>query len=57
MTMDKENRNECIERYLDDAEAEFDRILAAGEQKRRSRMVRWTALLGTAAAAAVALLL
>ena len=57
MTMDKENRNARIERYLDDAEAEFDRILAAGEQKRRSRMVRWTALLGTAAAAAVALLL
>ena len=50
MTMDKE----LIDRYLDGAEAEFDRILAAGERKRR--IVR-LAVLGTAAAAAIALLL
>ena len=49
--MDKE----LIDRYLDDAEAEFDRVLAAGERKRR--IVRWSALAGIAAAAAVALLL
>lgn len=57
MNMNKDNRNALIERYLDDAEAEFDRILEAGEQKRRRRTVRWSALIGIAAAAAVALLL
>ena len=52
MTMDIEQ----IERYLDDAETEFDRILAAGERKRKA--VLRTALLGGAlAAASVALLL
>ena len=50
MTMDKE----LIDRYLGDAEAEFDRILAVGERKRR--IVRWS-VLGTVAAAAVALIL
>ena len=50
MTMDKE----LIDRYLGDAEAEFDRILAAGERKRR--IVR-RSVLGTAAAAVVVLLL
>ena len=54
LTME-ENRKYQIDRYLDDAEAEFDRILAAGERKRR--IVRWSALAGIAAAAAVALLL
>ena len=54
MTME-ENRKYQIDRYLDDAEAEFDRILEKGERKRR--IVRWSALAGIAAAAAVALLL
>lgn len=57
INMDKETRNEWIERYLDDAEAEFDQILATGEKQRRRSIIRWSALLGTAAAAAVALLL
>ena len=57
MTMDQETRNTLIERYLNDAEAEFDRILEAGEKKRRSKIVRWTTLLGGAAAAGIALLL
>ena len=56
MTMDIEN-NKLIERYLDDGEAEFDRILAEGERKRQRRFIRWTAGLGAACAAAVALLL
>ena len=55
--MDTENRNEVIQRYLDDAEAEFDRILETGGKMRRRRMIRWSALLGTAAAAAVVLIL
>ena len=56
MTMDIEKRT-MIDRYLDEGEAEFDRILAEGESRRRRRIVRWTALAGTACAAAVALLL
>lgn len=54
MTME-ENRKYQIDQYLNEAEAEFDRILAKGEKKRR--IVRWSALAGIAAAAAVALLL
>ena len=46
MTME-ENRKYQIDKYLDDAEAEFDRILAKGERKRR--IVRWSALAGIAA--------
>lgn len=57
MNMEKETTHTLIERYLDDAEAEFDRILEAGESRRRRRTVRWSALLGTAIAASVALLL
>ena len=56
MTMDIEKRN-LIERYLDEGEAEFDRILAEGERKRNRRIIRWTAVVGAACAAAVALLL
>ena len=56
MTMDIEKRN-LIERYLDDGEAEFDRILAEGESRRRKKIIRWSAVLGAACAAAVALLL
>ena len=56
MTMDIEKRK-LIDRYLDDSEAEFDRILAEGESRRRRKIIRWTALAGTACAAAVALLL
>ena len=56
MTMDIEKRN-LIERYLDDGEAEFDRILAEGESRRRQKIIRWSAVLGAACAAAVALLL
>lgn len=51
MTMDID----LIERYLNESEAEFDRILAAGERKHR--IVRWTAVIGSAVAATVALLL
>lgn len=56
MMIDQDTRNE-LERYLDDAEAEFDRIVEAGERKRRRRIGRWSAVAGIAAAAAVALLL
>ena len=56
MTMDIEKRK-SIERYLDDGEAEFDRILAEGGSKRRRKVIRWSAVLGAACAAAVALLL
>ena len=50
MTMDRETRN-LIERYLDDSEAEFDRVLAAGERKRHRRTMRWAAGFATACAA------
>lgn len=56
MTMDRETRN-LIERYLDNSEAEFDRVLAVGERKRHRRTMRWTAGFATACAAAVALVL
>jgi len=55
--MDQEARNQLIEQYLDASEAEFDRIVEAGGRKRRRRIIRWTALLGSAAAAGIALLL
>ena len=55
MTMDTEERNRLIGQYLDEAEAEFDRILEAGGRKRRRRIVGLSAL-GIAAAACVALL-
>lgn len=45
---------DLIEQYLNENEAEFDRILAACERKRR--IVRWTALTGAAAAIAAVLL-
>ena len=54
--MDIEKRN-LIERYLDEGEAEFDRILAEGESKRRQKIIRWSEVIGAACAAAVALLL
>lgn len=56
MTMDIEKRA-LIDRYLDGGEAEFDRILAEGESKRRRKMIRWSAVLGVACAAVVALVL
>ena len=56
MTMDLEKR-EWIDRYLADGEADFDRILAEGEGKRRRKIIRWSAVAGAACAAAVALLL
>ena len=56
MTMDIE-KNILIDRYLGDGEAEFDRILAERERKRHRRIIRWTAGLGAACAAAVALLI
>lgn len=56
MTMDIEKRA-LIDRYLDGGEAEFDRILAEGESKRRRKMIRWSAVLGAASAAVVALVL
>ena len=46
-----------IDRYLGDGEAEFDRILAERERKLHRRIIRWTAGLGAACAAAVALIL
>ena len=55
MTMDIE-KHEWIDRYLDEGEAAFDRILADGERKRNRRIIRWSAVLGAACAAAVALL-
>ena len=56
MTMDTETRN-LIDRYLDNGEAAFDRILAEGERKRRRKIIRWTGVVGAACAAAVALVL
>ena len=56
MTMDIEKR-EWIDRYLDEGEFEFDRILAEGESKRRRKIIRWSAVLGATCAAAVALVL
>ena len=55
MTMDIE-KQELIDRYLGDGEAEFDRILAEREWNRHRRIIRWTAGLGAACVAAVALL-
>ena len=55
MTMDREQYI-LIDRYLGDGEAEFDRILAERERKLHRRIIRWTAGLGAACAAAVALL-
>ncbi len=49
----EENRKYQIDRYLNDAEAEFDQILAKDESKRR--IVRRSALVGFAFAAAIAL--
>ena len=55
MTMDIETRK-FIDRYFDDGEAEFDRVLAEAERKRHQKIIGWSALLG-AAAAAIGLLL
>ena len=52
MTMD-ENCKYQIDRYLNDAESEFDWILAKGEKKRR--ILFQSALVGVACAAAIAL--
>ena len=54
--MDIEKRA-LIDRYLDGGEAEFNRILAEGESQRRRKMIRWSAVLGAASAAVVALVL
>ena len=56
MTMDTEKR-EWIDRYLAEGEADFDRILAEGESKRRRKILRLSTVLGAACAAVVALLL
>ena len=56
MKMDIENHNIQIEQYLDETAAEFDRIVEAGQRKRR-RIIRWSALTGAAVAASIALLL
>ena len=56
MTMDIEIRD-LIERYLDGSEADFDRVLAVGEKKRRRRNMRRAAGLASVCAAAVALVL
>jgi hypothetical protein len=57
MIMDAEVRNKQIEQYLDNAEAEFDRLLEEGSKKRQRNVIRWSALCGVAVAAGVALLL
>lgn len=41
----------------EEAEAEFDRIMEEGDRKRHRKVVRWTALLGAAVAAGIAILL
>lgn len=46
-----------IDQYLDEGEAAFDRILEDYGRERRRRVVRWSALLGVAAAAGIALVL
>ena len=51
-----DNKNIQIERYMEDAEADFDRILEAGERRRQRAIVRWTALSGLAVAACAAIL-
>ena len=56
MTMDLETRK-SIERYFDEGEAAFDRLLAEGESKRHRRVVRRAAGFAAACAAAVALVL
>ena len=56
MTMDIKKQDR-IDRYLDEGEAAFDRIMAEGESKRRRKIIRWSAVAGAACAAAVALLL
>ena len=48
---------EKIEQYLEENAAEFDRLVEAGESKRRGRVVRWTGALTLVAAACVALVL
>lgn len=55
--MEKERLNKLIERYLDDAEAEFDQILEDCDRKRRRRTVLWSAVLCPAFAAVIALVL
>ena len=55
--MDKEIQNKRIEQYLEESEAEFDRILEEGERKRHGKMVRWTSLAVVAAAACIGLVL
>ena len=55
MTMDIETRN-LIERYLDNSEAEFDRVLAVGERERHRRNMRRAAGFATCAAAVAFLL-
>ena len=57
MNMDIEAHNKLIEQYLNDAEAEFDRLVEEGGRKRNRKIVRWTALAGTSIAACAALLL
>lgn len=52
--MEKEIRNTLIQRYLEDAESEFDCIVQAAETRHRT-FVRRTALICAAAAAALAL--
>ena len=47
---------EKIEQYLEENAAEFDRLVEAGESKRRARVIRWTGVLA-AAAACIALVL
>lgn len=55
--METENRNRIIEQYLDESAAEFDRLVEAGESRRRGKVLRWASVLSLAAAACVALVL